>query len=371
MTNYKFLIDSLSIEQIIKLMSALGSSNYKIDTNGNYIFRSVCHDSNSYKLYYFPQTKNFFCYKEWKNFNVFSLIMQVRKVEFADAYSFLCSVLDINTNSFSLRGGFQGKIQYDDWDFFNKYLHEEIPSVQKEDRILNDSIIEVYNNLYYQGWIDEHIAIEAMKKFNIRYDIVNERIIIPHYNIDNQLIGIRCRNLSKEATAKYCPIMVQVMGEKYLLNHNLSQHLYGFNFNKDTIRNINKCFLVESEKAVLQCESYFPNHNFSLACCGSNISNAQIQLLLQNKVSKVILGFDFDYEEYGDENYKRWKRNVLLKAKQLIKYFDVYALHDLPERIFGYKDSPTDRGKEALITIMQNKIKITEQMLEEELAKEN
>ena len=108
-----------------------------------------------------------------------------------------------------------------------------------------------------------------------------------------------------------------------------------------------------------------------MACCGSNISNAQIQLLLQNKVSKVILGFDFDYEEYGDENYKRWKRNVLLKAKQLIKYFDVYALHDLPERIFGYKDSPTDRGKEALITIMQNKIKITEQMLEEELAKEN
>lgn len=371
MINYKFILDSLTIEQIIRIMNNLGSSNYKIDTNGNYIFRSVCHDSDSYKLYYFPSTKNFFCYKEWKNFNVISLIMQVKEIDFAEAYSFLCSCLGININSFTLRGGFQEKIQHDDWDFFNKYI-KETPQrqISREDKPINEEIINLYNDLYYQGWIDEHISIEAMKKYNIKYDITNERIIIPHYNIDNQLIGIRCRNLSPEATAKYCPIMVQVMGENHLFNHNLSQHLYGFNHNKVTIQNINKCFLVESEKAVLQCESYFPDHNFSLACCGSNISNAQIQLLLKNRVSKVILGFDFDYESFEDEKYKIWKTNVLLKAKKLIKYFDVYALHDLPERIFGYKESPTDKGKEALIILMKNKIQITEEMLAEELKKE-
>ena len=64
----------------------------------------------------------------------------------------------------------------------------------------------------------EEIAALNERKYNIKYDIVNNRIIIPHFDIDNNLIGIRCRNLSPQAEAKYCPIYLENKWYPFIVN---------------------------------------------------------------------------------------------------------------------------------------------------------
>ena len=48
------------------------------------------------------------------------------------------------------------------------------------------------------SWEREGITPEIMKIHNIRYNPCTQAIVIPHYDINNNLIGIRERTLIKE-----------------------------------------------------------------------------------------------------------------------------------------------------------------------------
>ena len=47
-------------------------------------------------------------------------------------------------------------------------------------------------------WEAEEITFDIMESRGICYDPMNEGIVIPHYDIDGNLIGIRERTLIKE-----------------------------------------------------------------------------------------------------------------------------------------------------------------------------
>ena len=368
MKSYKEIINELTEEQVITVLKVLGSDTYKTDNEGNLIFRSICHNSDSFKLYYFVSSKNFYCFRDSESYNIFSLTMKVKDFEFFEAYRYVCSILHIDTGA-CIKNGiiFQEESHIkDDWEFLNKYAGEEKKPNIKEDVILNDSILDYYADLYWEGWIRDNISVESMKKFNIKYDVLNNAIIIPHYDKDGNLVGIRCRNLDPDAYAKYCPVQkLDKLDEWY--NHSLANHLYGLDKNIDTIQKLGKVMLCESEKSVMQSETYYPNHNFVVACCGSHISKKQIDLLIEAGVHTVILGFDFDYENptFEDEKFIRYKNNLYKKAKKLLPYFNVQTVVDIIPRLTKEKDSPTDNGKEVLETLLDNKVNITEEMLQE------
>ena len=42
-------------------------------------------------------------------------------------------------------------------------------------------------------WIEDGISYEIMKVYNILYSISRNKIVIPHYDAENNLIGIRGR----------------------------------------------------------------------------------------------------------------------------------------------------------------------------------
>lgn len=367
MKDYKEIIKEMTEEQVIRVMQALGADSYKTDSDGNLMFRSICHNSNSYKLYYYPTSKNFYCFRDSENFNIFSLAMKIRQCDFFEAYRYICSILGIDTGN-AVKSGivFNGTNHIkDDWEFINKYIEDnDVPKEQHEE-IFNKETLDFYSDLYWQGWIQDNISVESMQKFGIRYDVNKNAIIIPHYNINNELVGIRCRNLDENAFAKYCPAQIE---DKWYA-HSLASHLYGLSKNKDIIKNLGKVMLCESEKSVMQSETYYPNNNFVVACCGSNISKKQIDLLIGLGVKTVILGFDFDYmfASYEDEDFLRYKNNLLKKAKKLLPYFNVEAVIDIEPRMCGYKDSPTDNGKEILEKLLDKKVQITEELISQEL----
>ena len=87
-------------------------------------------------------------------------------------------------------------------------------------------------------------------------------------------------------TAAICVIISFAMTKhkpvnKQLYNHPLSLHLYNLNKSKQNISMLGKAIVYESEKSCLKYQSYFGSYNdITDACCGSNISDKQIELLI-------------------------------------------------------------------------------------------
>jgi hypothetical protein len=138
--------------------------------------------------------------------------------------------------------------------------------------------------------------------------------------------------------------------------HPLGENLYGLHLNKDCILRKHKVMLVESEKSVMQCDTMFGKDNFTLALCGSNLTKAQIKLLRGLEVNKVILALDKQYQSVGDEEYIRWVKHLNDIAVRLNPYFKVVVILDLDNNL-SYKDSPTDRGKDTLLKLINNNVK--------------
>lgn len=359
---------SLTTEQVIAYMENLGSCPPIMGNDGILIFQSICHNSDSKKLYYYIDTYSFYCFKEQEKFNIYSLTMHCLGLEFKEAYLYVKNFFNITgyavTNTDRL--GFGNSYSKNDWDFFERYGEEESVATEKEEEeILNRNILSYYTDFYYDGWVNSHITVESMKKFDIKYDIMGNCIVIPHYNAFYELVGIRGRFLDVDSYAKYMPLTLE--GQSF--NHGLTNHLYGLWRNKYNIQSLEKVLIVEGEKSVMQAESYFPDNSFVVACCGQHISNAHVRLLLDLGVREVQLGFDSDFIKIGDNvRYLTYRKGILKKARKLIPYFRVYNVGAYNDKTIYYKCSPTDMGKGQLLDMMANKEWLCEEQIETELA---
>ena len=222
----------------------------------------------------------------------------------------------------------------------------------KELPVYDDIVLSSFVEMYPPEWLNDGISKEAMDKFNILFSISQNKIIIPHYNYKNELIGIRGRALDEweiEFVGKYMP--VEIEGNWY--SHPLSLNLYGLNKTKDAIRENKYCFIFESEKAVLQFES-FGRPNCAVAVCGSNLNKFQVHLLLKKcNPSEVILCFDKE-EEPGEDIYFNKLYSI---CKKYNKYCDFSFIYD-NKNLLKLKDSPSDRGNEVFEKLLKRRVKV-------------
>lgn len=110
------------------------------------------------------------------------------------------------------------------------------------------------------------------------------------------------------------------------------------------------------EKSCLQYQSYFGLENdISVACCGSNLSAYQVQLLLDLNVEEIIIAFDRQFQEIGDDEFKRLKNN-LLKIRNKYKNFVKISFIFDRNKITSYKASPTDEGKDKFLQLFKERI---------------
>lgn len=358
MVDKDVLLDKLTNEDVIEIIKSLGGDYYKNnelnENSPSIIFPTVCHHGSSNKLYYYPDNKVFHCYTQCgETFNIYGLVMRSLEVNFYEALVYIVNTLGYH--SLRTKVGFadiDNKIE--DWDILNKYTsylkEREIPVLPT----YRNSIVDIFSNLYYNGWIKEGITVETMKKYNIKYSVEKERIVIPHYNINGELVGIRGRSLNKkdiDSGYKYMPLEI----ESELYNHQTALNLYGLDKTKDAIQRVKKVMLVEAEKSVMQCDSFYGESNFTVAVSGSNVSNFQRDLILSLNPSEVIIGFDKEWED--DESMERFFAKILRIAYKFVNYCTVYILYD-KNNITEYKSSPTDYGREVLETLMKDKFEI-------------
>lgn len=326
------------------------------ETDAAIIFPTCCHnlDGGSNKLYYYKDSKLFHCYTECAStFDIFSLIQKIyalkgQQITLRQAVS-LC---DLDASEVSpLERSFNVT---EDLRYMQTLTSTYIPDIDKlefktyDKKILNKFTFDLIGLM---PWIQENISVDTLQKFGIKYDKINNCIIIPNFDIKGNLIGIRGRYFNEEDIfkGKYRPIYFN----KQLMSHPTGRTFYGIYENKDAIKRKRMAIIFEGEKSVLLFGSiYGTNNNIALATLGQNITKDHIQYLIDLGVSDVILAYDTDYEDYNE--LKEVQEKYTAKGKILSPYFNVSILMDY-DFLLPYKSSPIDGGKDIFEKILKNK----------------
>lgn len=347
MTDYQEIINNLEELRIKQLLDSF-KIEY-IDKGSHLLMQTVCHHSDdeekSWKLYYYKDNKLFYCYTECGGMSIFKFLEHYYKSHNID-YNWYEDVFLVAKNCS------KNKL-LEDFTFVpiekiaEKYKKKEITTLP----IYPNRLMDLFTKFYPIEWLLEGITKETMDKFNIKYSISQNKIIIPHYNVDGQLVGIRGRALDSweiENVGKYLPVQI----ENKWYAHALSLNLYGLNKTKENIKENGYCIIYEGEKSVLQAES-FKRKNCGVAICGSNLNKYALKILMKECCPKEVI-IAFDNEERKNEDIYF---NKLYKICQKYSYFCNFSFIYDREKLTKLKDSPTDCGEDIFEYLLKKRVK--------------
>ena len=368
--------NSLSIEQVFDLVSDLGGE--PVMYSGYFIAQTICHNhpgDGSHKLYYYNNTKLFRCYTECNDtFDIFQLVCKIKNIAqeykirydengteslrewvLFDAVQFVATYFDFKAENENF---FEKRIELQDWEVLNKYKENNL---ENQRQIINLHIYDdgekILKNLprpRLREWEDEGISAKVAAAANICYNPKTNGIVIPHYDINNNLIGIRERTLIKEQEkyGKYKPAILN--GKMY--NHPLGFNLYNINNAKRYIQTFKRCFVFESEKSCLKYASYFGyNNDISVAICGNALNNYQVSLFLSIGCKEIIIALDKQYQKVGDREWERWVQKFYQIHNKYSNKVQMSYMFDF-DKFLDYKDSPIDKGKEVFLELYKNRV---------------
>ena len=347
--DYKEIIDNLKVSSVIELMKRLGADRYKEEEN-QIVFPTICHnehaDEASMKLYFYKNTKMFYCYTECGAMSIFKLLKnyyEARGIEYdwvTDIYNVI-----MDCSSFNPMGFVTPKY---------KSLREKYGAERKVAQLpeYNKGALDTFIRRYPPEWLNDGISRAAMDKFDIRYSISQNKIIIPHKDVDGRLVGIRGRALNEweiENVGKYMPVKLEQLWYK----HPLSMNLYGLYENKATIKKHKVVYVFESEKSVLQFESFDTPH-CAVAVCGSQFNKYQLNILLKECApSEIVICFDKEEIE-GETKYFDKLYALCKKYNQYCQFSFIYDRLGLIEM----KESPSDRGEEVFKKLLEKRVRV-------------
>lgn len=304
-------------------------------------------------LVFFPDTKIFIGYTSSRSYDCISLV-QTR----LNLLGQTCSFLDACNWILEKTGLDPTKITKPltnthvyDWSELERFVRVRKYGNQLPE--YNRNIIDTLPTLYPQAWIDEGISEETMAKYQIRYYERCNQTVIPCFDSEARLIGVRVRNWDKDRVeqAKYMPL-ITLDGQCYKFNTN--QVFYGINYNKPEIERTGKVIIVESEKAVMKLDTYMGRHNIALGMYGSNLGIQRRNQLIKMGVNTVSYVVDNDFIGQDDEFFEQWRE----KIQHFIKLWDGFCRIEIVWDnlgLLGPKENATDRTKEVWEQLWENR----------------
>ena len=267
------------------------------------------------------------CFSSEDRGSIYNLVMKRKGLSFPDALKWVAKILNVDQSSLNLEiklpfGGFYKNIL--------KTTQEPELAMQPYPNSLLDQFGRVSNMAFLKDGID----IQTQESFSLGYDLETDRITIPQWNINGELIGVmgRSNDLDVPYGFRWLPI----------IPCSRSHTLYGYHKNYENIQQKQICVVVESEKGVMQMHSMgFP---VGLATCTRTISNVQAKYLKALRVDKLIIAYDEGIpEEDLQQEALKIKINNPIYANRVGYIFDKDG--DVLKK--GSKNSPTDLGREA------------------------
>jgi hypothetical protein len=356
----------LTLDDIYQLLIEWGGEPEYTDFG--IISSTICHNvpgEGSRKLYYYSNSTLFKCYTECDDsFDIFELTMKVMRIQNNKIFDLNDAVRYIAYHFGILNFDYkeENTTSLEDWSFLEKYdrIEEIIKDASFKDKIIlkeyDDIILSRLNySVKILPWLKDNISQQVMEQARIGFFPGPDQITIPHFDEDNRFIGLRGRALCKteaERFGKYRPVVIN----QIQYSHPRGMNLYGLKWSKQNIKTLKKALVVESEKSVLQYASYFGfENNISVACCGSNISTYQIEMLMRAGANEVIIGFDRQFQEIGDNEFQHLTQHLQKIYNKYKNYVNISFIFD-KEMITGYKSSPTDEGKEKFLKLFNERV---------------
>lgn len=357
--------EALTLENIFDLLQDWGGdpeySSFGI------LCSTICHNmpgEGSRKLYYYENSGLFQCYTGCQGyFDIFELVRKVMDIQHGiefdlnDAVRWIASKFGI---SGSIKDDLADETGMEDWVILANYERiQEIQPTEKSEIILKEYDNTILSRLNYTvkigPWLNEGITQEAIEQAQIGFYPGGDQITIPHFDAAGRLVGVRGRTLCKEEGeryGKYRPLRVN----REMFNHPLGMNLYNFNLVKDNIRVMKKAIIFEGEKSCLLYKSYFGvDNDISVACCGSNVSAYQIQMLLDAGAQEIIIAFDRQFQEIGDKEFQHLVKNFKTLQAKFKNYVLLSFIFDR-NKITEYKDAPIDRGPQTFLQLFQERV---------------
>lgn len=358
------LLDMLTNDDIVKIMEELGSDS-PTEVKGALVFDSICHGSDSRKLYWYKNTKRFHCWSCCGNMSLWQVVCFVKgwdiQEDFFKAIVFVANIKGVKINTSHSRGSNKRKreVEYD-LGFLNKHLYTKANRC-KPIKTYDKSILNRFEDSYPIDWYNEGIDSMTADKFGLMFDSMENQAIIPHRDRNGDLIGVRVRNFNPEVVergAKYTPLYLG--GEWYRFP--TGETFYGLYENGEDIEREGVVYLFEGEKSCMLMDSYYDGHGLSLATMGTNFSLTQRDILIKMGVRRVVICFDREYaDEWYAEEYDNTKEQRLMFGyfKKLLKiynilsnYMEVSVILDW-DGLLPMKSSPIDEGREVFERLLQ------------------
>lgn len=323
------------------------------------VLPTICHNidssSASKKLYYYfnddpsnPEAAPLFCcYTECGHtFDIYELVKKMLGLrnlpnEFTDVFN----IITRNTDKI-----FQLEESTDKYSPMLQNYHKKNRTINFN--IYRPGIVQFFPQYFYEGWIKEGISVASMRKYGIRFSPSKNQIIIPHYNLSGDLIGIRGRNLNEIDLLngnKYMPVKIE--GKWY--SHSLSYNLYGLYENQEAIKRKKIAFIFEGEKSVLMCDGWYGEDNVAVATCGNKLNKIQLDLLLKLGVQQVVLCYDRMNDSLSSD-YFNHLHSICTRYKNYMTFSFIYDR----DKLLEYKAAPVDSGKEVFEKLLSQRVAI-------------
>lgn len=338
-------------DAVITLMDSMGIP--LVSANSQYqLYPSACHHSDwehhKNKLYYYVQSQRWHCYSCSGDWDTIGLVQHLRKCTFNQAVDYICSTLGIQAAEI---------VQDEVRDNWQRDLRRWLPNADYDEpaemTAYDPAILAVFDHLYPTDWLEYGITRDSMDKFGIGWYARQACISIPVVQ-NGQLVGVRGRYTRPQDVdkGKYRPLSLL---DGTVLKFPSSGCLYGIDQNKATIEKSRQVLLFESEKSVLKAPSYGIDN--ALAVFGSNISKRHIEMLLELGVDDVVLCFDSDYRQVGDDDFKFFVAKMRKLVGKLRGYFGVSIIYN-NQGYDGYKFSPMDFTREQFDKLYERRVRL-------------
>lgn len=195
--------------------------------------------------------------------------------------------------------------------------------------------------------IEEGIAPNVARKFNVQYDPKKGRIIFPHYDWieKDKIVGIKGRTTLNSEIAKELDVPKYW---NYIKGYQKTLNLYGYNLSAENIDKNKMLILFEAEKSVMKQFTLTRGEGYSVALGGHSISDEQVKFILQHTKDDVEVVFAYDKDVQIDSNLqngdkyigKDYIKSECARFMGLRKVSFIYDKHNL----LAAKSSPVDEG---------------------------
>ena len=351
------IINSITLDDVRVFLESLGVDQIAVyEDKGYLVCPTICHnpidEAESMKLYWYQNNKIFRCYTECNEamsiFTLYQKFMRINyhRVEFDEAVDYVKKCLKHITLSTK-------KIYHSDIDFERYKFESSIPTLTEYPKEMLTYFLPKHHPL----WLKDGIKPDVMDKFHIGFFLRQNKITIPHFDINGRLVGIRARTLDEDEAAlygKYRPVQIG----KTLYAHPLHFNLYGIYEHKEAIEKRKSAIIVEGEKSVLLDDGYYGKWSNTVACCGSNINKFQVSLLTNILgANEITIAFDKEYKDWRSQEARDYRMKLETMCKKYKWQATFYYIWDM-DNLLGYKDSPFDKGKKIFEELYKNRIRV-------------